>query len=104
MPANYDEYFTAFADLIGSGDAQETWYGRDAGSVDDWIDLFEETGVDFDSHDDTIDAFETFLLAFYPQEGMTEEDWFYAREEFYEMYGIDENEIDWEAYREAIGY
>jgi hypothetical protein len=106
MPANYDEYFQAFTDLVGTADEQSVYSGAEhsAGSVDDWIDIFESTGIDFESHAHTVDAFENFLIAFYPQEGVSGDDWFYTREEFYEMYGISDNSIDWEAYREAIGY
>ncbi len=104
MPADYDEYFQVFSDLLGSGDAQPTAYGRDAAPVDEWIDLFEETGIDFQNHDAQVEAFTEFLFAFYPQEGMSNVDRFVVREEFYERYGIDEGDIDWAAYREAIGY
>lgn len=105
MPADYDEYYEAFTELVGgSGEAQTEYYGREVGGLDDWIDIFEETGIDFADHEQTIDAFENFLLAFYPQEGLSEVDWFYLREEFYELYGISDDDIDWEAWREAMGY
>lgn len=93
MPAEYDEYYQAFTDMVGNDEGFE-----------DWQDLFESTGIDFESHAQTIDAFENFLVAFYPQEDMSGDDWFYVREEFYDLYGIDSHDIDWEAYREAIGY
>ncbi len=104
MPAFYDEYVSAFSNLIGSANEYEAWYGREIGNADTWIDLFMETGIDFQSHAQTIDAFENFLIAYYPQEGMSGGDWRDIRQEFMEMYGIDDHSIDWEAYREAIGY
>jgi hypothetical protein len=109
MPASYDEYFQAFTNLTGtSGEAVE-FLGRDGGdheiaSVDHWIDMFDETGIDFDSHAQQIDAFENFLIAFYPTDNTSADEWYYARQEFYELYGIDEHNIDWDEYRRSIGY
>ena len=104
MPADYDDLASAFENLTGSEDGQETWYGEVAGNAEHWIDLYSETGITFESAADDVDAFENFLIAFYPQEGMAEEDWYYVRQEFYDMYQVDEHNIDWEAYRAAIGY
>lgn len=104
MPADHDAMADAFANLTGHHYGQEAYPGHEAGGADEWIDLFSETGIDFPSQADTIDAFENFLVSFYPQEGMSADDWWYVREEFYEMYGIDEHSIDWSDYREAIGY
>lgn len=105
MPADYDEYYAAFTGLVGgSGEAQTEYYGREVGGLQEWVDLFEETGIDFADHAQQIDAFENFLLAFYPQEGLTEVDWFELREEFYDLYGISDDNIDWEAWRAAMGY
>lgn len=106
MPAAYGDFEDAFADMVGSYNPQDVYPNAPeaAGGADEWIDLFYETGIDFPSSAETIDAFENFLIAFYPQEGMSPDDWFYVREEFFNMYGIDEHEIDWETYREAIGY
>lgn len=103
MPADYDEYYQAFTGLVGgSGEAQTEWYGGTVGGLDEWVEIFKETGIDFQSHEATIDAFENFLLAFYPQEGLSGDDWFYLREEFYDLYGISDENIDWEAWRAAI--
>lgn len=89
----------------GSGEREEAYYGRDIGNADDWIQLFESTGIDFQSHASTIDAFENFLLVFYPQEGLSGDDWDSIREEFADMYGWDmDDDAFWDAWREAIGY
>lgn len=106
MPADYDEYFSAFVGMVGGdGSPETTYYGREAGSADDWISLFESTGISFVSHAATIDAFENFLIAFYPQEGLSKDDWEYIRMDFGDMYGFDwEQDFDWEAWREAMGY
>jgi len=106
MPADYDEYYQAFADLTGTSGESAYYHGHELGDVQHWVDLFEETGIDFDSHDQQIDAFENFLIAFYPSEGeyLSGDEWFYIRQEFYEQYGLTDADIDWEAYREAIGY
>lgn len=106
MPADYGDFESAFADMVGTAGEQRVYENAPytAADAEYWIEIFSETGIDFPSSADTIDAFENFLVAFYPQEGMTPDEWFYAREEFYEMYGIDEHSIDWQAYRESIGY
>jgi hypothetical protein len=106
MPASDDQFREAFENLIGTDQEQSIYPGADHSTYgyEEWAVLFEETGIDFDSSADTIDAFENFLLAFYPQENTSGDDWWYVRQEFYDMYGIDDHSIDWEAYREAIGY
>jgi hypothetical protein len=104
MPASYGEYQDAFESLIGTTGEAETWYGEQAGGVAEWLDIFESTGIDFDDSDQTVEAFEVFLLAFYPQDGMSGDDWANVREQFYDLYGIDDHNIDWEAWRAAIGY
>jgi hypothetical protein len=102
MPASYGEYREAFTELIGTDDAERTWYNEYAGNWLEWVNVFEETGIDFDDSSEQVDAFENFLIAFYPQQGVS--DWQSIRAEFYDYYGVDEHNIDWEAYREAIGY
>ena len=106
MPYNHDDLADSFRDLTGHYIGQRVYEHapHEAGNANEWIEFFSETGIDFDNPDDTRDAFENFLIAFYPQEGMSGDDWWYVREEFYEMYQISEHQVDWEAYREAIGY
>jgi hypothetical protein len=104
MPADPGEYQGAFHDMVGHAGAEESYYGERIGGWSEWVDLFEATGIDFDSHRETIGAFEDFLIAFYPQEGLQRDDWDDIRDEFYDEYGISDNDIDWDAWREAIGY
>ena len=104
MSASLGEFREAFEGLIGTDGPAEIWWGGEADSYASWMDIFESTGLDFDSSTETIDAFENFLIAFYPQEGMSGDDWASIREEFFGMYDIDDHNIDWQAYREAIGY
>jgi hypothetical protein len=107
MPASHDELGRAFFEMTGHYYAQEPYAGyggSDAGNANEWIDLFQETGIDFESTSDTVGAFEDFLIAFYPQEGMTGDDWWFVRQEFYEIYQVNDHSIDWEAYRATIGY
>jgi len=100
MSASAGQYSNAFGELVG-----HTGRDGDIGDWAQWRDLFETTGVDFDTSAETIDAFENFLIAFYPQEGMSKDDWEYVRYEFQDMYGLDEFDSDfWAAWREAIGY
>ena len=109
MPASYDEYFEAFASLTGTSGEGSTAYDHNVAGVEAWVDLFESTGIDFASHEQQIDAFENFLIAYYPTEGdrTSGDEWFYIREEFKEQYGLSDGDLDrdfWEAYRHAIGY
>lgn len=104
MPADSGEYQSAFRDMVGHTGAEEAYYGERIGGWREWRDVFESTGVDFDSHNEQIDAFENFLIAFYPQEGLSRSDWQEIRDEFFNMYGLSDNDMDWEAYRAAIGY
>lgn len=104
MPADHDDLADAFRDLTGHYVGQEIYDGHTTTGASDWIDLFHETGIDFPDSASTIDAFENFLIAFFPQEGMSADEWWYVRGEFYDMYNLSEHNIDWEAYREAIGY
>jgi|SRR5215469_5215512 len=108
MPAEYDDLFGIFTDLTETDGTGQDIYPNAPDIVhgaNDWIDFYQSLGIDERlSAAGSSDAFEQFLYAFYPQEGLTGDDWWYLRNEFYEMYGIDEGDIDWEAYREAIGY
>jgi hypothetical protein len=106
VPADHDDLADAFRDLTGHYYGQEIYEHapHEAGNANEWIDLFSETGIDFENPADTVDAFENFLIAFYPQTGMSGDDWYIVREEFFEMYQMSGNQIDWQAYREAIGY
>lgn len=96
-----DAFRDAFIDLIGTDSIAETYNGGLAGGFDDWFDMYLSTGIDMPTQEDDIDAFSEFLLAFYPQD-KTEEEWWLDREEFYNDYDITDNNIDWEAYRDAI--
>lgn len=100
-PLYYQDYFNAFSDLVGTTGRAETYTGGEAGGAMDWIDIFEETGIATGSRESDVEAFEMFLLAFYPQD-KSPDDWWLDRQEFYEIYDIDDRNIDWEAYREAI--
>lgn len=100
-PLLYQDYFAAFEDLIGTTGRAGTYSGGEAAGAFAWIEMFEETGISTGSRETDVEAFEEFLIAFYPQ-NKTPEEWYYDREEFYETYDISDADIDWEAYREAI--
>ncbi|SRR5258707_7061771 len=104
MPASDSEFHDAFESYIGTDGPQEIYPGHETMDWEGWAVLFAETGIDYESSAETIDAFEMFLQSFYPQEGMSGNDWESVRAEFYELHDVDESNIDWEAYREAIGY
>lgn len=97
----YQDYFSAFEDLVGTTGRAETYSGGEAAGAFEWIELFEETGISTGDRESDVEAFELFLMAFYPQD-KSADDWWLDREEFYELYDIDEHQIDWEAYRDAI--
>jgi hypothetical protein len=104
VPASYEEYVNQFEELIGTTGPATVYNDRVAAGVFDWIDIYESTGIPADSDPDTdLEAFSEFLLAFYPQDKSREE-WWYDREEFYDNWGISAEDIDWEGYRDAIGY
>ncbi len=104
MPASDSEFHDAFESYIGTDGPQEIYPGHEAMGWEGWSVLFSETGIDFESSAETIDAFENFLQAFYPQTGADGEYWDSVRGEFYELYDVDESNIDWEAWRESMGY
>lgn len=105
MPASSGEYQDAFREMVGHAGADEGFYGERIGGWSQWRDLFESTGVDFDNSNETIEAFESFLVAYYPQEGLDKTDWEIIRIEYAEMYGTgDMDDQFWAAWREAIGY
>jgi hypothetical protein len=106
MPASNGQYYNAFTDLVGEDGQSETGPSDNRiGGWDTWRDLFESTGIDFDSSAETVEAFQLFLVAFYPQEGLSRDDWEYVRLEFADMYGLSEFDDDfWSSWREAIGY
>lgn len=107
MSASNGQYYNAFTDMVGDDAAQgtEAWYGERVGGWNEWRDVFTNS-VDTDemSGSETVEAFQLFLQAFYPQEGVSGRDWSYIREEFYELYDIDDSDFDWEGWREAMGY
>ncbi len=103
LPEYIEAMREAFIDYIGTDQEAETSYGGTAAPFEDWFDLFLDTGIDQPTVEGDVEAFEDFLLAFYPQD-KTADEWWYDREEFYELYDVDVQEIDWEAYRAALGY
>ena len=100
-PLLYQDYFDAFEDMVGTTGRASSYSGGDVAGAYEWIEIFESTGISTGSRDGDVEAFEMFLMAFYPQD-KNSDDWWLDREEFYEIYGIDDYDIDWEAYREAI--
>jgi hypothetical protein len=106
MPASNGDYYEAFQGMVGHAGAEEAWYGERIGGWNEWKDLFEQTGIQDDNNrEDTIDAFENFLVAFYPQEGLSKDEWEVTRSEFADLYGFTDFDDDfWAAWRAAIGY
>jgi len=97
----YQDYYAAFNDLVGTTGRAETYTGGEAAGAFEWIEIFEETGISTGDRASDVEAFEMFLLAFYPQD-KSPDDWWYDRQEFYDIYDIDDRDIDWQAYRDAI--
>lgn len=97
----YEPFREAFEEMIGSRDETETYNGGITGNADDWIEIFSETGIVTDEMETDVEAFEEFLIAFFPQDKSPDE-WFYDRTEFYYRYGINDSDIDWEYYREIV--
>jgi len=102
MPS-YNEFYEHFENLVGTGDYTDAWYGREVGGFAEWHEIWESIGVTGDDAGE-LRAFDEFIHAFYPEEGLSGDDWDIRRERFYEMTGAIDADIDWEAWREAIGY
>lgn len=98
------QYESAFDDYIGYTDAREIYSGHEAAGWEEWAALFSEIPHEWESGGQELDAFEAFLLAFYPDTSTGPAVWAELREEFYDTYDIDPSEIDWEGWREAMGY
>lgn len=94
MPADYDDLRDEFDDFTGT---DEGWAG--------WYEIYTESGAGQDDPEADREMFFQFLNAFYPDvEPQTREYWLDIREAFYELSGITAEDIDWELYREIIGY
>lgn len=104
MPANYEDYVGIFEDLVGTTGPSIAYNDKEVAGVFDWIDIYETSGVGSQlDEDDDREAFSEFLLAFFPQDKSPEE-WWYDREEYYDNWDTSAELIDWDAYRDAIGY
>ena len=103
MPISDQEFYDTFEEYTGTTGPQRVYEDapNEAAGWEEWSVLAAEAGVD------DPDTFGAFLVAFYPQEGLSGPEWDQLRNEFFEAYDIDPNDLGsdwWEAYREAIGY
>lgn len=94
MPAEPEDLRDEYNDFTGT---DENWA--------EWHEIYLESGAIQDDPTSDREMFFEFLNAFYPDvESHNKEYWDDIREAFYELSGITEEDIDWELYREAIGY
>ncbi len=96
MPASSSDLFAEFYDFTDSDDRIQ---------AAQFIELYQESGAFLDDSEADREQFFQFLNAFYPDvEPQSKEFWQDLREAFYELSGITPQDIDWELWREAIGY
>lgn len=94
MPASEGEFRDEYLDFTGG-------YGE---HFDAYYEIFQETGISGDT-DYELEGFFQFLNTFYPDTDTHDKEWWdNIRDSFYDMYGVTAEDIDWELWREAIGY
>ena len=103
MPISDQEFHDTFLEYVGTTEPQRIYEDapHDTQGWTEWSVLASEAGID------NPDAFGAFLVAFYPQEGLTGAEWDQLRDEFFRDYNINPDDLGadwWQAYREAIGY
>ena len=99
MPASDYDLFREYEEF-GANDDERT-----AGHFGDWLELYHESGASQEDEDADREMFVQFLNAFVPDVESHDAAWWQdIRDSFYEMSGITDEDIDWELYREAIGY
>ena len=97
MPASDYSLFEEFEDFGGN----DSDYTR--GHFVDWLDLYRESGSSQDDPDDDREMFYQFMNAFMPDTQYHSRDWWRdIRESYYDLSGITEEDIDWEAWRQAF--
>jgi hypothetical protein len=100
VPASDYDLFREY-EAFGANDPGE----RTQGHFSDFLEIYRESGATQLDPDDDQGMFFQFLNAFVPDvENHNKEWWQEIRQEFYDLSGITDMDIDWEAYREAIGY
>lgn len=98
MPASRDDLLAEYLDF---GAIDQVGYGQ----FGKFYEIYESSGAVQEDPDDDVEMFTQFLNAFVPdEEAHTREWWLDIRESFYNLAEITDEDIDWEAYREAIGY
>jgi hypothetical protein len=107
MPASSGDFYNAFADWTGHHGASEGASENRIGGWNEWRDVFHSIdGIDFSdmSAEEETQMFSDFLVAFYPDEGLSGSDWDDLRVDFFADYDIDPDDFDWDAWRHAMGY
>lgn len=91
MPASYEEFEDLYRDLTGGMTGFEGF-----------MEAYEQTGFtdpDMSTNED-LGGFHMFLYAFYPETGLSQEEWEERREEWFDY--SDTDFLDWDAIREAL--
>lgn len=99
MPSSDYDLFREYEDF-GANE------GLTAGHFQDWLELYRYSGSTQEDPEADQEMFFQFMNAFMPETGQshTREFWEDLRELYYDLSGITEEDIDWEGYRQAIGY
>ena len=105
MPASDYELFGEFEDFGANDPGYLSGSAETAGHFQDFLEVYRSSGASQEDPDADREMFYQFLNAFVPDtDPHDREYWQDIRELFYELSGITDEDIDWEAYREAIGY
>jgi hypothetical protein len=92
MPSD-EEYQEHYENIVGDSEHYEGFRH-----------IFDEAGIPEQMYDDDqmLEFFDDFLFAFYPEDGLTREEWNERREDWYEETGLYWEDIDWDEWRDII--
>lgn len=72
---------------------------------DEFFTIWQEFGLVYDTDEQELDTFYEFLNAFYPEDVSGQHDkafWDQLRSEFYNLTGVTDSQVDWQAWRAII--
>jgi hypothetical protein len=93
MASSEEEYRDHFENVTGSDQYFDQFY-----------EMWQETGVPVDMYgpDQEMQLFDEFVVAWYPDPEVSQEQWQAWREEWYDETGTGPEDIDWALWREVM--